>query len=77
MPFDDLLRTMLFMRCASEHAVWRHQDNEQTGAKVVDLEENPEQQYEPTGSSTMSNVLLVVLVAVVCFIAGLAAWTSA
>ena len=44
---------------------------------VVDVDDSPEQQYEPTGTSTMSNVLLVVLVAVVCLIAGLAAWTSA
>jgi hypothetical protein len=77
MPYDNNLRTMLFMRCASDHAVWRHQDNKPTGATVIDLEENPEQQYEATGNSTMSNVLLVVLVAVVCLIGGLAAWTSA
>ena len=44
---------------------------------VVELEDTPEQQYEATGTSTMSHVLLVVLVAVVCFIGGLAAWTSA
>lgn len=48
-----------------------------TGAAVSDLEDVPEQQYESTGNSTMSHVLLFVLVAVVCFIGGLAAWTSA
>ena len=44
---------------------------------VVDVEETPEQQYERTGTSTMSHVLLIVLVAVVCLIAAMAAWTSA
>lgn len=77
MPHGNYLRTMCFMRCASEHAVRRHRDRTETGAKVVDLEETPEQQYEQTGNSTMSHVLLFVLVAVVCFIGGLAAWTSA
>lgn len=44
---------------------------------MADLEESPDQQYDQTGSSTMSYILLFVLVAVVCFIGGLAAWTSA
>lgn len=77
MPYDNFLRKVMFMRCASDHAVGGTRVNVHTGAKVVDLEESPEQQYEATGNSTMSNVLLIVLVAVVCFIAGLAAWTSA
>lgn len=59
------------MRCGGNRTVVL------TGAKAVDVEESPEQQYEQTGTSTMSHVLLFVLVAVVCFIAGLAAWTSA
>lgn len=44
---------------------------------VYDLEESPEQQYDRTGTPTMSYVLLTVLVAVVCLIGGLAAWTGA
>lgn len=77
MACGNFFRRVVFMRCASDHAVGGTRINMTTGAEVVDLDESPEQQYEPTGTSTMSNVLLVVLVAVVCFIAGLAAWTSA
>ena len=77
MPICNLFRKVMFMRCASDHAVRRHRDRHTTGAQVVDVDDLPEQQYERTGDSTMPHVLLVVLVAVVCFIAGLAAWTSA
>ncbi len=76
MPYGNYFRKVMFMRCASDHAVRRHQDRSETG-DTVDLEEFPEQQYERTGTSTMSHVLLIVLVAVVCFIAAMAAWTSA
>jgi hypothetical protein len=44
---------------------------------VHDLEDFPEQQYDRPGTATMSTVLLLVLVAVVCLIGGLAAWTGA
>jgi hypothetical protein len=45
---------------------------------VYDKEDFPDQQqYERTGSATMSHIVLTVLVAVVGFIAVLAAWTSA
>ena len=47
------------------------------GENVYDREESAEQQYERTGDSAMSHVLLVLLVAVVSVIAGLAAWTCA
>lgn len=40
-------------------------------------EDNPEQQYERSGSPAMSYLVLSVLLAVVCFIAALAVWTSA
>jgi hypothetical protein len=73
----NLFRKVLFMRCASDHAVRRHQDRSEYRSARVDLEEFPEQQYERTGTATMSHVLLIVLVAVVCFIAAMAAWTSA
>jgi len=69
------LRTMLFMRCASIHSCG---DGTWTGAHVYDKEDFPDQQqYERTGSATMSHIVLTVLVAVVGFIAVLAAWTSA
>jgi hypothetical protein len=64
---------MLFMRCVSEHAMrWQ-----QTGASVYDKEDLQEQGYERTESSATSYMVLVALVAVVGFIAVLAAWTSA
>ena len=45
---------------------------------MYDSEDFPEQQqYERTGTSDMSHVVLIVLVAVVGFIAVLAAWTRA
>jgi len=47
------------------------------GATVYDLEDSPEQQYDRPGTSTMAYVLLAVLIAAVCFIGGLAAWTGA
>jgi hypothetical protein len=45
--------------------------------KVYDREEFPEQHYERKGSQMMSYVVLGALVAVVSFIAVMAAWTSA
>jgi hypothetical protein len=68
------IRKILLMRCALEHAVRRRQ---RTGADVYDREDSAEQQYERTGSSAMSYVVLAVLVAVVGAIAGFAAWTCA
>ncbi len=66
-------RKILFMRCATNHAVrWPR-----TGANVYDKDEFPEQQYERKGSPTMPYVVLAVLVAVVVFIAVLAARTGA
>lgn len=44
---------------------------------VHDGEDNPEQQYESSNNPAMSYVVLSVLLAVVCFIAAMAAWTSA
>jgi hypothetical protein len=44
---------------------------------VYDKEDSAVQQYERTGNSVMSSVVLAVLVAVVGLIAGLAAWTCA
>ncbi|HEX8602706.1 MAG TPA: hypothetical protein VF774_08665 [Pseudoduganella sp.] len=45
---------------------------------MYDKEETPEQQqYERTGTPIMSYVVLTVLVAVVGFIAVMAAWTGA
>ncbi len=52
-------------------------DGNRTGADVYDKEDFPEQQYERTGTPTMSYVILTALVAVVGFIAVLAAWTGA
>ena len=40
-------------------------------------EDNPELQYERSGSPAMSYLVLSVLLAVVCFIAAMAVWTSA
>jgi hypothetical protein len=48
-----------------------------TGANVYDKEDNPEAQYERSGTPATSYLLLGVLVAVVGLIAVLAAWTSA
>jgi len=48
-----------------------------TGANVYDNQDQPEQQYERSESPAMSYVVLTILIAVVCFIAGMAAWTSA
>lgn len=48
-----------------------------TGANVYDKEDIPEQQYERSESPALSYVVLTVLIAVVCFIAAMAAWTSA
>lgn len=48
-----------------------------TGANVYDKEDNPEQQYERSGNPAMSYLVLSVLLAVVCFIAAMAVWTSA
>jgi hypothetical protein len=52
-----------------------------TGANVYDIEQkredNPEQHYERSGSPAMSYLVLSVLLAVVCFIAAMAVWTSA
>ena len=48
-----------------------------TGANVYDKEDNPEQHYERSGSPAMSYLVLSVLLAVVCFIAAMAVWTSA
>jgi len=44
---------------------------------VHDNQDNPEQQYERSGNPAMSYVVLTVLLAVVGFIAAMAAWTSA
>jgi hypothetical protein len=44
---------------------------------VHDRDDNPEQQYESSNNPAMSYVVLSVLLAVVCFIAAMAAWTSA
>ena len=55
--------------------MWR--DSNQTGANVYDKDEFPEQQYERKGTPTMPYVVLTVLIAVVGFIAVLAAWTRA
>jgi hypothetical protein len=49
---------------------------QRTGVKVYENEDAIEK-YERNGSSTMSYIVLAVLVAVVCLIAGLAVWTSA
>ena len=48
-----------------------------TGANVYDNRYKPEQQYERCESPAMSYVVLTTLIAVVCFIAASAAWTSA
>jgi len=49
---------------------------QRTGAKVYEKEDSIEK-YDRNGNSTMSYIVLAVLVAVVCLIAGLAVWTSA
>jgi hypothetical protein len=67
------LRKILSMRCVSDHAVRRNR----TGANVVDQYAKPELQYERYESPAMSFVVLTTLIAVVCFIATTAAWTSA
>ena len=48
-----------------------------TGAYVYDKEDLPELQYERTETPATSYMVLVALIAVVVFIAVLAAWTSA
>jgi hypothetical protein len=48
-----------------------------TGANVYDHRYQPEQQYERGESPLMAYVVLTTLIAVVCFIAASAAWTSA
>ena len=48
-----------------------------TGAIVYDNQDQPEQQYERSESPAVSYIVLTTLIAVVCFIAGMAAWTSA
>lgn len=48
-----------------------------TGANVYDKQYQPEQQYERCESPVMAYLVLTTLVAVVCFIAASAAWTSA
>jgi len=48
-----------------------------TGANVYDNQDKPEQQYERSESPAMSYLVLTTLIAVVCFIAAMAAWTSA
>ncbi|WP_312511776.1 hypothetical protein [Massilia sp.] len=44
---------------------------------MYDNQDKPEQQYERSEGPAMSYVVLTALVAVVCFIAAMAAWTSA
>jgi len=44
---------------------------------VYDNQDIPEQQYERRENRAMSYVVLTTLIAVVCFIAAMAAWTSA
>jgi hypothetical protein len=70
LPYDDVHALRIVQRCGSIRTGT-------TGAMVYDSEESPEQQYERTGTPTMSHVLLTVLAAVVCMIGGLAAWTGA
>jgi hypothetical protein len=50
-----------------------------TGEIVYDNQDQPEQQYERSESPApvMPYVVLTTLIAVVCFIAAMAAWTSA
>jgi hypothetical protein len=50
-----------------------------TGASVYDNQDQPEQQYERSENPipVMPYVVLTTLIAVVCFIAAMAAWTSA
>jgi len=50
-----------------------------TGANVYDHRYQPEQQYERSENPipVMPYVVLTTLIAVVCFIAAMAAWTSA
>ena len=48
-----------------------------TGADVYDKEDNAEKLYERAETPVTSYLVLVVLVAVVGFIAGLAAWAGA
>jgi hypothetical protein len=61
------MRCALFTRCGGNR----------TGADVYDKDDIAEQQYERAGTPVTSYVLLAVLVAVVGFIAVLAAWTGA
>jgi hypothetical protein len=61
------MRCALFPRCGGNR----------TGADVYDREDGVEHQYERAGTPLTSYVVLAVLVAVVGFIAGLAAWTGA
>jgi hypothetical protein len=44
---------------------------------VYDNKDQPEHQYERSESPAMAYVVLTTLIAVVCFIATMAAWTSA
>jgi hypothetical protein len=50
-----------------------------TGANVYDNQDQPEQQYERSESPApvIAYMVLTTLIAVVCFIAAMAAWTSA